>query len=61
MAPVDGPERRLRSWALTLGLVALVCWMAAHVIVAIAPVLIMIGAVVAVGYISWVIVQRRRW
>lgn len=61
VAPADGPNARLRSIAMSILLVGVAIYVAARLIVAIAPVLITLGGVLAVSYVAWVIVQRRRW
>jgi hypothetical protein len=59
--PANGTESRLRSLAITMLVVAVALYFSVHLIVAIAPVLITIGAVVMIGAVIWQIVQRRRW
>jgi len=61
MAPPGGPESKLRSIAVTSLVVAVALYVAAHLIASIAPELLVTGAVVAVGYTTWLIIRWRRW
>ena len=61
MAPGEGPQPRLRSWAVTLVLVSTAMYFAAELIAAAAPVLCVAGVVAVVGYIVWLVIVRRRW
>lgn len=61
MAPGEGPQPRLRSWAVTLVLVSVAIYLAAHLIAAAAPVLCVAGVVAVVGYVVWFVIARRRW
>jgi uncharacterized membrane protein (DUF485 family) len=57
----DGPEHRLRSWAWTLCVLALSLYFAAHLVAAVAPMLVGVGATTAIGCAIWLIVRRNRW
>jgi Flp pilus assembly protein TadB len=61
MAPGDGPQQHLRSWAVTLVLVSVAVYLGAHLIVAVAPVICVVATVVTIGYVVRFIVNRRRW
>lgn len=56
----DGLEARLRRLAVTILGLAIAIYVAVHIIVAAAPVLITIGAVVAAMVSIWVIIRHRR-
>jgi hypothetical protein len=45
----------------TLVLVSVAIYLAAHLIAAAAPVLCVAGVVAVVGYVVWFVIARRRW
>lgn len=61
MVHPGGPESKLRSFAVTLVVVAVALYATIHLIAPIAPELLVTGAVVAVGYATWLIIRWRRW
>jgi uncharacterized membrane protein (DUF485 family) len=56
-----GPESKLRSIAVTLFVVSVAVYVSVHLIVAVAPVLVALGAAAAVITTIGVIIRRRRW
>jgi hypothetical protein len=61
MVAGEGPEHRLRSWAWTLLVVALSLYFTAHLIAAVVPLLVGLGAAAAIGGLIRLIARRRRW
>jgi hypothetical protein len=56
-----GPESKLRSIAVTLFVVSVVVYLSVHLIVAVAPVLVALGAAAMVIAIIGLIIRRRKW
>jgi hypothetical protein len=61
VAPGEGSQSRLRSWAVTVVVMSVAIYLGAHLIAAAAPVLCVAGVVAVVGYAVWFVVARRRW
>ena len=61
MAPGDGTEARLRHLAVTVAMVGVAVYVSVHLILAVAPVLIIAGAVAVISFVVWSIVSRRHW
>jgi hypothetical protein len=61
MTNPGGPESKLRSLAVTLLVVSVAVYLSVHLILAVAPVLIALGAAAMVIAIIGFIIRRRRW
>lgn len=62
MPPGDGgTEGRLRHLAVTVATVGVAIYLSVHLILAVAPALVIVGAVVGVIVLVRMIVSRRRW
>ena len=60
MAPFEGSERRLRSWAVNGLLVVLALYVAVQLIVSAAPALLVIGTVGTTIYVGVLVIRHRR-
>jgi hypothetical protein len=61
MTTPGGPESKLRSIAVTLLVVSVAVYLSVHLILAVAPVLIVLGAAAMVIAIVAFIIRHRRW
>ncbi len=61
MTTPGSPESKLRSIAVTLLVVSVAVYLSVHLILAVAPVLVALGAAAMVIAIIGLIIRRRRW
>lgn len=61
MPPGDGTEARLRHLAVTIAMVGVAIYVSVHLILAVAPALIITGAVAGIIVAARLLVSRRGW
>ena len=61
MPSSDGTEARLRHFAVTALMVGVAIYVSGHLILAVAPALVIAGVVAGIGVVVRLVLSRRRW